>query len=594
MQFQYTPYIFPLLFAVILSTWIAYYSWQRRSSDHAILLFLLALTITEWTAFYILQITGANLQTKLVFSDIKYIGVSFTPLLWIVFAINYANPGKPLTWRTVLPLAVIPLLTSVLALTSNWHSLFWTNFQLKNYGIVSDFDATYGPWYWVHLAYSYLLILAGTIIVFRTIRRSQGLHRQQAVTLIVAVLAPWLGNILYFSGLNPLPYLDLTPFAFTITVTALTWAILGFQLVDLAPVARDLIVDEMKDGMIVLDAQDRMVDINPSAERMIRLSAAQVIGKPAREALSTWPDLIERYSRVTDALDEVFVGEGAATAWLELYISPLHDRRRRFLGRVIVMRDITARKEMENALSLALTQAREASQLKSQLLARVSHELRTPLSSILGFAELLGMNSFGTLQESQKSATGQIIESANYLNSLIDQLLDQAQLASETLILENAPFATDELVQKIKANMGGQAQEKGLIFHIDLAPDVPRTLYGDARRIEQILVHLVGNAVKFTREGRVDLRIRLLDAAHWMIQVSDTGPGIPKEAQSYIFEAFRLVNTAIVNENRGAGLGLTITRQLVELMKGSIQVESQPGQGSTFTVTLPLDVGAPQ
>jgi len=594
MQFQYTPYILPLLFALILSAWIAYYGWQRRASEHATLLTLLALAITEWTAFYILQIMGANLPTKLLFGEAKYIGVAFTPLLWILFAIHYATQSRHLTWRIILPLSILPTLTSILALTTEWHGLFWSQPQFTVYENISDFSVTYGPWYWVHLAYSYLLILGGAVIVFRAMRRSKGLHRRQAIVLIVAVLAPWFGNILYFSGLNPLPYLDLTPFAFTITVTALTWAILGFQLVDLAPVARDLIVDEMKDGMIVLDAQDRMVDINPSAERMIRLSAAQVIGKPAREALSAWPDLIERYSGVTDALDEVFVGESAAATWLELYISPLYDRRKRFLGRVIVMRDITARKEMENALSMALTQAREASHLKDQLLARVSHELRTPLSSILGFAELLNMDSFGALEESQKTATGQIIESANDLNRLIDQLLDQAQLASETLTLQNSLFSLDELLQQVRASMDGLARDKGLAFNIHLAPEVPNSLFGDMRRIEQILLNLVGNAIKFTQQGHVDLNIFLPDAAHWMLQVSDTGPGIPKEAQSYIFEAFRLVNTAIVNENRGAGLGLTITRQLVELMKGSIQVESQPGQGSTFTVTLPLDVGTPQ
>lgn len=588
MQFQYTPYVLPLLAAFVLSAWIAYYSWQRRASNHAILLLILALAITEWLAFYALQITGANLQTKLVFSDIKYIGVSFTPLLWVIFAINYANPGKPLPWRVILPLAIIPFLTSILALTSNWHGLFWSGFQLKDYGNVSDFDAVYGPWYWVHLAYSYLLILAGTFIVFRTMRRSQGLHRRQAIALVVAVLTPWIGNILYFSGLSPIPYLDLTPFAFTITVTALTWAILGFRLVDLAPIARDLVVDEMKDGMIVLDTQDRIVDINPAAERLIRLSASDVVGQPAREALSAWPELLERYGNVTDALDEIYMGESAMAKWLELYISPLYDHQRRFLGRVIVMRNITTRREMENALSLALEQAQEASELKSQLLARVSHELRTPLSGMLGFAELLDMNSFGALEEGQKTAIGQIIESGNYLNGIINQLLDQAQLASETLVLEMAPFSLNELIQKLKGNMNVSAREKGLTFNIELAPELPEPLYGDARRIEQILVNLIGNAIKFTQKGHVDLSICLSGAKHWTIQVSDTGPGIPEEAQSYIFEAFRMVNTNIVDQNRGAGLGLAITHQLVELMKGSIQVESQPGQGSTFTVTLPL------
>ena len=111
------------------------------------------------------------------------------------------------------------------------------------------------------------MILAGTILVFRSLRQRQGLHRRQAIALIISVLAPWAGNIFIFPGITRFPYLDLTPFAFMITVSVLTWAILGFRLVDLSPIARDLIVDKMKDGMIVIDAQGKVVDINPAAER---------------------------------------------------------------------------------------------------------------------------------------------------------------------------------------------------------------------------------------------------------------------------------------------------------------------------------------
>ncbi len=588
MQFQYSPYILPLLAASAISAWIFYHAWQHRKVNHAVLLSLLSVAITEWLVFYALQIAGSNLHTKLIFSEIKYIGVAFTPLLWFIFSINYATPNNTLPRRIVAFLSVIPLSTSILAVTTEWHGLFWSNPQ-PTYGInFSDFSVTYGPWYWIHLAYSYLLILAGTIVVFRAVRRSKGLLRRQAVALIVAVLTPWLGNILYFSGFNPIPYLDLTPFAFTITVFALTWAILGFRLVELAPVARDQIVEEMKDGMIVLDAENRIADINLSAERMIGFSASQVIGKPAAEVLARWPDLVERYSQSTDVLEEISIFRDVSPIWLELQISPLHDRRTKFLGRVIVMRDITTRKEMENALSDALEKAREASRLKSQLLARVSHELRTPLGGILGFAELLQMNSFGTLDERQKSATGQIIESATYLDGIINELLDEAQLESDALILNHAPFSLSDLLQKVREDVSGQAQEKGLVFSTSLAPELPKLLYGDERRLTQILNNLVSNAIKFTAKGRVDLSIHRPAADKWAIRVSDTGPGISEEAQTYIFGAFRLVNTAIIHENRGAGLGLSITKQLVKLMGGQIQLESKVGEGSTFIVTLPL------
>jgi two-component system sensor histidine kinase/response regulator len=289
-----------------------------------------------------------------------------------------------------------------------------------------------------------------------------------------------------------------------------------------------------------------------------------------------------------DALDEISIGQGADASWFELRFSSLQDGRGQFLGRVVVMRDITARKNTEKALSTALEQAQEASRLKSQLLARVSHELRTPLGSILGFAELLNMNSFGVLDNSQKEATAQIIESSNYLDRIINELLDQAELDSNALILQNVTFYLRDVIQKVKEEMSDFASAKGLDFHVNLASDFPKAIYGDQQRIRQILAILVHNAIKFTSEGRVDLHIQRFGANYWEIKVSDTGPGIPEEAQSYIFESFRQVNPMITSENRGAGLGLSIARQLTELMKGEIRLESKPGRGSTFIVTLPL------
>jgi PAS domain S-box-containing protein len=585
-QFQYTSYALPAIFASLLAIWMVYYGWQRRENRSAFLLSLLSLALAQWLVFYTLQISGANLQTKVFFGEFKYIGIAFTSLLWLFFARQFANQGSlNLTWIQIGILSIVPVLTSLIAVTTRWHGLFWSNPEWLQVGAFSDFDVTYGPWYWVHVAYSYLMIFAGTVLVFRSLGQRQGLHRRQAIALIVAVLAPWLGNILYFSGLNPLPYLDLTPFAFTITVVFLTWAIIGFRLVGLAPIARDLVVDEMKDGMIVIDAQGLLVDINPAAGRMIGTSASQAVGRPLAATLAAWPELVERYRNVTDTLEEIPVDD---ERWVELQISPLRDKRKKFLGRVIVLRDITARKQIENALSLALAQTREASRLKSHLLARVSHELRTPLGGILGFAELLQIDSFGELNPKQAEFVQEIVESSHYLGGIIDELLDQAQLDAETLILQNARVSVEPLFQKLNARFSGLAAAKGLTFAIRVAPDFPKAIYADERRLEQVFVNLLDNAVKFTDQGRVDLSIDLADATRWTFSVADTGRGVSAEAAEYIFDAFRQVDNAITSRNRGTGLGLSITKQLVELMQGQIRIESQPGQGSTFTVTLPL------
>jgi signal transduction histidine kinase len=257
-----------------------------------------------------------------------------------------------------------------------------------------------------------------------------------------------------------------------------------------------------------------------------------------------------------------------------------------------VARDITSLVQARNALAISHDQALEASQFKSQLLSRVSHELRTPLSGILGYAELLQYKAFGSLTENQQNAVANILESTNYLTNLINDLLDEAQIKAQSISLNNEYFDLVKLFEKIRSTMLVIADRKGLTFHLEISPDLPGELYGDANRLQQVVINLTGNAIKFTKQGKVSVSIMRLTPAQWAIEVRDTGAGIPVEEQQNIFEPFRQVNNAITRENRGSGLGLSITKQLIELMGGQITLQSEVGKGSVFTVTLPI-INAP-
>jgi signal transduction histidine kinase len=250
--------------------------------------------------------------------------------------------------------------------------------------------------------------------------------------------------------------------------------------------------------------------------------------------------------------------------------------------------DITERKQAEAALALARDQALESSRLKTELLAKVSHELRTPLNAILGFAEMLELYIDGPRADKQRGMTAEIIDSTHYLTNMVNELLDQAQLEAGRLELNVHPFAPVELLEDTVAKMSILAQAKGLSLTSNIAPDVPATLAGDPVRLQQILVNLISNAIKFTPAGAVWVRLYCPDANRWALQVSDTGSGIPVEAQSYIFEPFRQVDGSMTREQAGTGLGLSIVKQLTTLMKGEIILESAPGQGSTFAIVLPM------
>jgi PAS domain S-box-containing protein len=517
------------------------------------------------------------------------------------------------------------------------------------------------------------------------------------IWILLATLTPFIANILTIFHLVPI-LIDLTPFAFTVTGLGMAFALFRHRLLDIAPIARDIVIDGMKDGMIILDAERRIVDVNSTAQEMIALTGEQQpIGKPLADVLSSWPQLIDRYRNLMEAEDEISLNVGEMQRWYALTLSTLLDENKLLIGRVLIIRDITDRKQAErqlqesesrfrqivenasdliyrvdrngrityanlsvvralgyasekeisgkhyldlvppelrhkvkriyehqwlsktpntyyevpvmaaaghetwlgqnvqliyqddqiagfqavarditaikqayDALRIARDQALEASLAKTRLLSKVSHELRTPLGGIVGYAELLQGNLFGVLNEKQQKAASEIMESADYLANLVNELLAEAQLRSSSATLQEKMFSPHQLVRQATSGIDILAQKKGLAFSSYVDPRLPEEICGDDRRIRQIIINLLGNAIKFTKNGSVDLKVTRPDEHCWEIQVADTGIGISKEAQSDIFEPFRQLQSAVTHENRGVGLGLSITKQLVELMNGKI------------------------
>jgi PAS domain S-box-containing protein len=588
MRWQYTPYTFPILIAAAVSIILALSTWQRRTAPGSKAFALLTLLLAEWLVGYALELGGVDLTTKIFWAKIQYLGIVCVPLLWLAFALQFTQQEKWLTRRNWLLAGIIPLITLLLIWTNEFHGLIWRRTGLATNGPFPGLDVSYGAWFWVHLAFSYISVLLGTIVFMRVLIRFPYLYRRQAGLLLIGVLAPWISNGIYIFGLTPIPNLDLTPFAFTISVLAFGWSLFQFRLLDLVPIARRAVVEGMSDGVIVLDTQNRIVDLNPAAQQIINRNATQAIGKTVTQELSTWPEFIAGYYHITEGQMEIVNSADKTQRYFDMRISALYDQRKRLTGRLIVLRDITERKQKEEALALAHEQALAASRLKTELLAKVSHELRTPLSAILGFTEMLEVGVYGSLSQRQQQATAEIMGSTFYLISLVNELLDQAQLDAGKLKLNLNLFAPADLLESTMSKMKVLAQAKGLTLTTTIAPDMPASLCGDQARIQQILVNLVGNAIKFTPTGTVQVSLYQPNSAHWAIQVSDTGPGIPFEAQADIFEPFSQVDGSMTRRHNGTGLGLSIVKQLVILMDGQITLKSKVGEGSTFLIVFPL------
>jgi signal transduction histidine kinase len=233
-------------------------------------------------------------------------------------------------------------------------------------------------------------------------------------------------------------------------------------------------------------------------------------------------------------------------------------------------------------------QLEEASQHKSRFLANMSHELRTPLNAILGYTELIQDSVYGAPPEKMIVVLERISRNGKHLLGLINDVLDLSKIEAGQLVLTLDNYSIRDVVHDVYSAVEPLAARKNLAFKVEMPPDLPAGL-GDERRLTQVLLNLVGNAIKFTDKGEVSIKASASSGAY-NVAVHDTGPGISEADQQKLFQEFQQADNSITKAKGGTGLGLAISKRIIEMHGGRIWVESRPGQGSTFSLTLPIKV----
>jgi PAS domain S-box-containing protein len=339
------------------------------------------------------------------------------------------------------------------------------------------------------------------------------------------------------------------------------------------------ILNSIADGVIVFDRNWNATLANPAVRGMLDFPLELIIDKNFSELIDH-PKLAPKSRGLLSAMMEHDTQPvGFRVEWggktLSVSAAQIYNRTEN-MGTVTVFRDFTREAEVER--------------LKSTFVAIVSHELRTPLNAVLGYAEMFKEAVYGPMNDKQVNMAERIMKNTQRLLGLINDLLDQAQMEAGKLTIQMAPVKPADLLDSLHGLMDKTASDKGLRLTSEIDDSLPELLSGDAARLQQILVNLVNNAIKFTDRGSVNVKLFYPSKHKWGIEVSDTGHGIPESEIPHIFDTFRQVEGTATRVHGGFGLGLSIVKQLVNLMNGDVKVESKLGEGTAFIITLPLVV----
>jgi PAS domain S-box-containing protein len=565
------------------------YVWRRRADALAVSLLVMLLAALEWSLAYALELSVSDPGARRLWGDLKYVGICLLTPAWLAFVFHYIGRPKWPTRLVALLLALEPLAVLVLLANGATHNL--VRFYRPGGGVVAEA----GPLFWVHLAYTDILLWAGTAVFVLASARLSRLYRRQSVIVLVSVLLPWGANLLFNLGVGPFGLVDLSPFAFIVTAAVLVFGVFRFGLLDQRPMGRSQIFETIADPVLVLDPYGRVIDANPAAGCLVGLPVPAVIGQPAVRLL---PPLADR------AVGHAIVSELAlGSRTYDLAVSPLPGRPGRRGGQLLVARDVTERRQAQQELSTALDRERVASErlaaalareqaaterlrdlddLKSAFLQAVSHDLRTPLASVLGIALTLERSRRALPASEVDDLLRRLTGNARRLDRILSGLLDLDRLTRG--VVEPRRERVDlgglvaTVVDQAQADLVGDHP-----VHVELASV---EIAVDSAKVERIVENLLVNASRHTPAGTpIWVRVGRSDRGA-LLTVADAGPGVPTDQRERIFQPFHR-GPGEASHAPGSGIGLALVAQFASLHGGRAWVEPRAGGGACFQVLLP-------
>ena len=340
-QVQFSYAIIPSTLAGILSLFTAIRLWKLRTSSGAVPLALMFISIAIWSIGSAFETIFINVEPKIIWIQTEYLGIAWTTVFWLLFCLRYTNRHRPNTAHFFLIFSWIPAATVILAFTNQYHHLVWSNLSLSVVRGISVLNQDYGLWFWLNTVYSHALYLAGLFLLIQNYYHTPRGLRQQTLLIILAGIVPGITNYITLSANNPFPLLNLTALSFVFMGVMIVFVVYYHRMLDIIPIARDTTIENMRDGIIVIDLNDRIVDINPAGEKIIQATLSEVMGKPAEEMLSDLTDWISSSKEGKTPVKIINVDRGPDKKIYVLNQIPLSDIQGSLIGHTIIFHDNT-------------------------------------------------------------------------------------------------------------------------------------------------------------------------------------------------------------------------------------------------------------
>ena len=575
-----------------LSIWAAVIARTRRGVAGGPPFGWMMMAIALWSFTSALHTIVSETDTRILIGKLQYLGIAPIGVLWLLFLSYYGRAEWPANRVLRAAIWIVPVVTLVLAATDDPSHAYWRAIPEVATPFATRLIYTGAPWYWFHAAYSYVLMAIGTWFLVRGLRRFPPPYRRQSVLMIAGAAVPWVCSILYLSRVLPANGLDLTPIGFTVSGACFAGALYSYRLFALVPVAYDTVFNSMDDGVLVLDAQRRLVDINAAAERYTGCTSAS-LGRPVDEVVSWWTQAVA---------DDRPLGEGhpalvkvePGPRYFEVKVTAVRDTKRRFVGWLVIVRDVSSRRrnEAERYAFERRVQEQQKSESLMVLAGGVAHDFNNLLTGILGNAELLAMQA--PAESGQRRAAEAIVIGSQRAADLVSKMLAYAgggRVVAERVDLD---ALVREMVELLEASVARQCT---LIYK---SPGPLPLVETDPTQIRQVVLNLIINATEAVDEDgvvTVETGEELLERGllkhmtfgndaepgrYVFIDVVDNGSGMTDHTLARMFDPF------FSTKDQGRGLGMAAVRGIVRSHRAALRVTSAEGQGTRFRVWFPL------